>query len=156
MKTKTILSLLCVVILCFASTPSGSRSNLLSAGSALFSALDKIPEVSQFTKLLKTPGLEKMLGGVMDKPFTLLAPTNDALSSLGSAGMASLASPTNISKLADLVKNQIIPGKLNADDLMKTGLKSAAGKAVEVGSAQLGKLVSGDKFNILPINKLLG
>lgn len=155
MKTKMLLTLLCVVMLCFSSIRCSSYTPY-SVTSDLIAILDKIPQVSQFTKLLKTPGLDVLLGSVLKKPFTLLAPTNDAMKSLGSSALSKLASPTNINKLADFVKSQIIPGKLNASELMKSGLKSASGKAVELGASQLGKMVSGDKFNLFPINKILG
>jgi uncharacterized surface protein with fasciclin (FAS1) repeats len=55
-----------------------------------------------------------MLGGVLKKPFTLLAPTNDALSKLGADAISKLTSPDNLGQLANLLKNHIVPGKLDA------------------------------------------
>lgn len=120
------------------------------------SSLGGIPNLSQFTNLLKTPGLDKMLGGVMKKPFTLLAPTNDALSGMGADAMSNLTNPSNLSSLANLVKNHIVPGKLDAAGVAQSGLKTAAGDTLNLNGANLGDLVTGDKFNIIPVNKVLG
>lgn len=156
MKTRTLFALICVTMLAFTSVRCGtSTAAYLKAGSPIMSALAKMPEVSKFTESLGVPGLENVLGNVMKGDFTLLAPTNDAMNSLGASTLNSLMKPENINKLADLIKNQIIPGKLDANALMKGGLKTAGGTAVDLGTAQLGKMVSGDKFNIFPIDKLL-
>ena len=133
----------------------GTSSNLLSAGSSLFSALGKNANLSSITNLLKTPGIDKLLGGVLKKPFTLLAPTNDALQSMGADALTNLTKPENINSLANMLKGQIVPGKLDANSLLQSGLKTASGKALDLGTAKLGDLISDDKFNILPIDKLL-
>ena len=133
----------------------GTSSNLLSSGSSLFSALGKNANLSSITNLLKTPGLDKLLGDVLKKPFTMLAPTNDALQSMGGDALANLTKPENVNSLAGMLKKLIIPGKQDANALMQPGLKSAAGDAVNLGTAKLGELISDDKFNIFPIDKLL-
>ncbi|HET7896327.1 MAG TPA: hypothetical protein VFL47_01610, partial [Flavisolibacter sp.] len=64
-----------------------------------------------------------------------------------------------LSKLAALLKDHIIPGKLNASELMQSGLKAASGKALDLtslGSSAIGNMIGGDQFNIFPISKLLG
>ena len=85
----------------------------------------------------------------------MLAPTNDALQSMGADALGNLTKPENLGSLAGMLKNQIIPGKLDANSLMQSGLKTAGDKALNLGTAQLGNLISGDKFNIFPIDKLL-
>jgi len=77
MKKVSIHVLLVAVLLSVASVRCGSGTDLLKSGSSLLSSMGKVPNISQFTSLLQTPGLNKLLGGVMKKPFTLLAPTND-------------------------------------------------------------------------------
>src|SRR5215472_16650883 len=114
MKNLNIRVLLVAVLLSMASLNCGTSSNLLKTGSSLMSSLGGIPNLSQFTSLLQTPGLSKALGGILKKPFTLLAPTNDALSGVTGDAMSKLTDPSNISNLANLVKNQIVPGKLDA------------------------------------------
>ena len=113
------------------------------------------PNLSSITSLLKTPGLDKMLGGVLKKPFTLLAPTNDALASLGGDAVANLAKSENVSQLAGLLKNHIIPGKQDAAAVAGGALKSVSGSAVEVASSALGQVLSGEKFNVIPVSKVL-
>jgi uncharacterized surface protein with fasciclin (FAS1) repeats len=156
MKKLSVSVLLVSLLLSVATTRSSAQADLLKAGSPLISALSSVPSLSKFTSLLQTPGLDKLLGGVLKKPFTLLAPTNDALNSLGASALTKLANPTNISKLASFVKDHIVPGKLDAAGLMKSGIKAASGKALNLGSAKLGDLIGGDTFNAFPIDKILG
>lgn len=156
MKKLNVHVLLVAMLMSVASLNCGTSSNLLKSGSSLMSSLGGIPNLSQFTNLLKTPGLDKMLGSVMKKPFTLLAPTNDALSGMGADAMSNLTNPANLNSLANLVKNHIVPGKLDASGIAQAGVKTAAGNALNLNGANLGDLVPGDKFNIIPVNKVLG
>ena len=155
MKNFRIHVLFVALLLSTASIRCSSGADLLKTGSSLLSSLGGNPALSQITSLLQTPGLGKMLGGVLKKPFTLLAPTNDALSKLGADALGKLTSPDNIGQLANLLKGQIVPGKLDAAGLAKSGVKSAGGKALDLAGANLGTMISGDKFNILPIDKVL-
>ena len=149
MKKLSIHVLLLTLLLSAASIRCGSGADLLKSGSSLMSALGKVPNLSQFTNLLQTPGLDKLLGGVMKKPFSLLAPTNDALS--GATGAMG-----DVAKLADQVKNLIIPGKKDAASLMQSGLATAGGKALDLSGVKVGDMISGDKFNIFPVDKIPG
>ena len=83
MKKLSVHFLLVIMLLSVASIRCSTGSSLLKSGSPLLSSLSGVPNLSSITSLLQTPGLDKLLGGAMKKPFTLLAPTNDALSSLG-------------------------------------------------------------------------
>jgi hypothetical protein len=150
MKKLSIHVLLLTLLLSVASIHCGSGANLLKTGSSLMSSLGKVPNLSQFTSLLQTPGLDKLLGGAMKKPFSLLAPTNDAMSGLASGAMG------DVSKVADMVKNLIIPGKKDAASLMQAGVTAASGKTLDLSGAKLGDMISGDKFNIFPIDKIPG
>lgn len=150
MKKLSIHVLLVAMLLSVASIRCSSGSDLLKTGSSLMSSLGKVPNLSQFTNLLQTPGLDKLLGGVMKKPFSLLAPTNDAMSGLASGAMG------DVSKVADMVKNLIVPGKKDAASLMQSGLATAGGKALDLSGVKVGDMISGDKFNIFPIDKIPG
>jgi len=156
MKILSVRILLVALLLTTANIRCSTGASLLKAGSPLLSSLGSVPSLSTVTKLLQTPGLDKLLGSVMKKPFTLLAPTNDALNSLGASALTNLANPSNVSQLANLLKDYIIPGKKDATSIMESGLKAASGKALNLGSATLGNLISNDKFNVLPIDKLFG
>lgn len=146
---------LLLVFLSVSSIRCSSGSNLLKTGSSLLSALGGNANLSSITSLLQTPGLDKLLGGVMKKPFTLLAPTNDALNSLGAGAVSSLSDPNNVGQLADLLKDHIIPGKQDATSLAQ-GATAASGKSLDLGGVNLGSLISDDKFNIIPVDKVLG
>ena len=150
MKKLSVHVLLLALLLSAASIRCSSGSNLLKSGSSLMSALGKVPNLSQFTNLLQTPGLDKLLGGVMKKPFSLLAPTNDALGGLASGATG------DVSKVADMVKNLIVPGKKDAAGLMQSGLATAGGKALDLSGVKVGDMIAGDKFNIFPIDKIPG
>jgi len=156
MKKLSFHLLLVTVLLTVANIRCSTGASLLKAGSPLLSSLGNIPNLSSVTKLLQTPGLSNLLGGVLKKPFTLLAPTNDALTSLGADALANLSNPNNVGQLANLLKDHIIPGKKDAAGVAQAGLKSASGKAVDLAGANLGNMVSGDKFNIIPVDKILG
>jgi hypothetical protein len=154
MKKLSIHVLLVSLLLSVASLNCGTSSSLMKEGSQLMSALGGVPNLSQFTNLLKTPGLSKAIGGVLKKPFTLLAPTNDALTSAGGSALSGLSS--DVSKLAGMVKNLIIPGKKDATSIMESGLKTANGNPLNLGGVNLGSLISGDKYNVIPVDKVPG
>ena len=133
----------------------GTTSSLLGSGSSLLSSLGGSPNLSSFTSLLKTPGLDKLIGPALKGPFTLLAPSNSALSSLGADAISNLTKPENLNQLAGVLKNHIVPGKLDAGSLLKGGLKSAGGGDLNLGGINLGDAISGKDFNIIPIDKIV-
>jgi uncharacterized surface protein with fasciclin (FAS1) repeats len=119
------------------------------------SALQANPNLSTLTGLLKTPGLDKLLGSFLKPPFTLLAPTNNAFNALGSSATADLAKPENINRLAELLKNHIITGKFDAATLMKGGVSTASGNPLNLSGANLGSTITNKDFNIIPVDKVL-
>jgi uncharacterized surface protein with fasciclin (FAS1) repeats len=104
MKTLLFRSLLILSVVMFSTTNCSTGSSLLASGSKLMTSLASNPLLSEFTKLLKTPGLDKILGGILKKPFTMLAPTNDALSGMGADMLNNLMKPENISSLGNMLK----------------------------------------------------
>ena len=148
------LLLVSIAMLTF-TTQCGTTSSLLSSGSSLISSLAKNVDLSTISSLLQTPGLDKLLGGVLEKPFTLLAPTNNAFSALGEEAISNLTNPANIGQLADVLKNHIVPEKLDAAGVMAEGLNTAGGKALDLGGINLGDMIGDEKFNIFPIDKVL-
>ena len=157
MQKLTLKSLLIIVSAAVVLNGCGSTgaTSALSSGSSFLSSLASNPNLSSLTSLLKSPEIGKLLGGVTKKPFTMLAPTNSALEGMGADALANLQKPENASQLAGLLKNQIVPGKLDADALMKGGLKTAGGKPLNLEGVDLGNMMSSDIANIIPVDKLL-
>lgn len=149
---KYVAHLLLILTIVAVNVVGCGSPKTLSAVSPLISALGSNPNLSTFTSLLKTPGLDKALGSVTNSPFTLLAPTNNAFSA---DAVSNLTKPENMSQLTNLVKNQIVPGKQDAASLMKSGVNSAGGTPLNLTGANLGTLMSTDKFNIIPVDKIL-
>jgi len=152
-KTSLYLFISCTFLLSTLQC-SGPKS-ILSSDSSLMSALQTNPNLSTLIGLLRTPGLDKLLGNALKPPFTLLAPTNNAFNALGSSTVADLAKPENVNHLAELLKNHIIAGKFDAATLMKGGISTASGNPLSLDGADLGITMSNKDFNIIPVDKVL-
>ena len=155
MKNASIRAFLMAFVLLASTTNCGTSSSLLGAGSSLMSSLGGNAGLSTFTNLLKTPGLDKLIGPALKGKFTMLAPSNDALASLGTDMLGKLSNPSNVGDLANVLKDHIVPGKLDPSALLKGGLKSSGGKNLDLSGVKLGDVMGDDKFNIIPIDKLL-
>ena len=155
MKTLLFRSLLISSVLLFSTTNCNTSSSLLATGSKLFTALQSSGVLSEFTKLLKVPGLDNILGGILKKPFTMLAPTNDALAALGTDALNNLMKPENLASLGNVLKNHIVPEKMSSADLMKGGVKTSSGKSLDLSGASLGTPITDKDFTIIPVDRVL-
>jgi uncharacterized surface protein with fasciclin (FAS1) repeats len=149
------LRLITAALLIAYTLPQCATSNVLSAGSSLMSTLGTNSTLSSFTSLLKTPGLTKVLGSAVKGPFTLLAPTNNAMGNMDATTLTNLTKPDNISQLGNFLKGHILPGKLNPADLAKGGLNTAGGTPLNLSGVNLGNMMTSETANIIPINKVL-
>ena len=143
------------LVIMVSSAGCGSSSKILGEGSSLMNALGGNANLSTITSLLKTPGLDNLLGGALKGPATLLAPTNEAFNSVSPSTLTDLKDPKNVQQVANLLKNSIVPGKLDAASLAKGGLTTAAGNPLDIKGANLGSVISADNINIIPIDKVL-
>ena len=155
MKNASLRFLFMSFVIILSSTSCGSASSMLGSGSSLMKGLAGNANLSSFTSLLQTPGLDKILGPAMKGKFTMLAPGNNALSGLGADAISNLTKPENLNQLAGVLKNHIVPGKLDAAGLAKGGLKTAGGKDLNLGGVNLGDMISGKNFNVIPVDKIL-
>ena len=155
MKTSFVKILAVALLTLGTFTRCGNTASLLGAGSPLISALTGAGNLGTMASVLQTPGLGKLLGGSLKNPFTLLAPRDDAFAALGQAALGSLTKPENIGTLAGVLGKHIVPGKLDAAAIAKGGLMTAAGTGLNLGGANLGNLITGNAFNIIPIDKVL-
>ena len=155
MRHLPIRLFLMATLIVASTTNCAAPSSMLSTGSELLSAMTKNPTLTTVAGLMKTPGLGQYLDSVLKGKFTFLAPTNEALSKMSSDMMGKLSNPAAVSDLANVLKNHIVPGKLGKDDLQKGGLKTSGGKPLSITSGDMGQVIEGGKFNIIPVNKVL-
>ena len=155
MNKITLRALLLSAVILASTVNCGPPSSMLATGSDLLMAVTKNPLLTKFAGLLKTPGLGPFLDSVLKGKFTMLAPTDDALKSMGEDVLTKMTDPTKLGDLANVLKNHIIPGKKDASDLKEGGLKSASGKPLNLSGVNLGSMTSDKKFNLIPIDKVL-
>jgi len=153
--SRRSLLLLAFVIFINSACKTPSLSSLTTPTN-LLGMLGKSPNLSQFAGLLnQVPSVGKLLGG--KNPMTVLAPTNDALSAMGTDALSKLTgSKEGLSQLGDMLKKYVIPGKVSATDLAAGTAKNLAGSPVSLGDAKLvGDAISADNGSILALDKLL-
>jgi uncharacterized surface protein with fasciclin (FAS1) repeats len=90
-------------------------------------------------KAIDAAGLTETLQG--KGPFTVFAPTDDAFKKVPAEKLNELLKPENKEKLATLLKNHVVAGKVESSDV-KTGEVSA------VGGAKLDVKASGGKVQV--------
>lgn len=124
-----------------------------SPSSALLSTLGKSPNLSGITSLLNGVG---GLGNLVAKgPFTLLAPSNDALSVLGQGALENLLKPENKEMLTGILKKHVLPGKFSLDQINAGGLKDATGNALNLGGAKITQTIPTKGGTIQVLDKVL-
>jgi uncharacterized surface protein with fasciclin (FAS1) repeats len=158
MKQFALRTLCIATVLFFTVTSCGTSSSLLGAGSPLLTALGGNANLSSLASILQTPGLDKILGSSLKDPFTLLAPTNDALSALGSSALSDLTKPENLSALGDVLNKHLLKGQLNTSQLSNaanSAMTTLGGSKLDLSGVNMGSLISGDGFNVIPIDKVL-
>jgi uncharacterized surface protein with fasciclin (FAS1) repeats len=94
---------------------------------------------------VKAAGLVETLQG--DGPFTVFAPTNKAFDMLPKGAVDNLLKPENKRQLSSVLTYHVVPGRLDAKELMK-GVKKGNGKA-ELTTVQGQKLWVMQKGNDL-------
>jgi len=155
MKKASLRLLFMSFVIIMSATRCSSGASMLGSGSSLMKGLAGNANLSSFTSLLQTPGLDKVLGPALKGKFTMLAPGNNALSGLGADAIKNLTKPENINQLGNILKGHIVPGKLDAAGLAKGGLKTAGGKDLNLGGVNMGDMISGKNFNVIPVDKIL-
>ena len=155
MNKITLRALLLSAVILVSTVNCGPPSSMLSTGSDLLMAVTKNPLLTKFAGLLKTPGLGPFLDKALKGKFTMLAPTDDALKSMGDDVLTKMTDPTKLGDLANVLKNHIIPGKHDASEVKAGGLKNANGKPMSISGATLGTATTNDRFNLIPIDKVL-
>ncbi|HTY90598.1 MAG TPA: fasciclin domain-containing protein [Methanocella sp.] len=103
--------------------------NAQSTGKTMLENMASRPEFSSVVNLAKAAGLDGVLNGAA--PYTLFAPTNNAIASLPSDRVKALMDDKPL--LANLVKYHVVPGKISYADLSRmTSIKTVDGRTLPV------------------------
>ena len=153
MDTVKFLSV-CIIFVSFLVGCGSSKP--LAEGSDLMTTIAAQPNLTYMSSLLKTPGLADAMGTALHEPFTLLAPTDHAFDSLGTAAVSDLKNPANVQQLAKMLRSSIVPGNHDAAELQKGGISNAAGNPLNLDGVTLGSTIeAGKKIHIIPVDKVL-
>ena len=126
-----------------------------STSASLLGSMAGNAELSGISILLKNAGGFRNITGQKDGPFTLLAPTNNALSTLGVETLETLLKPENKEMLKGLLKKHILPGKYTQEKIHKAGLKDVEGNSLNFGDAIITETIPTKGGVIHVINKVI-
>lgn len=129
--------------------------NCASSSAALRSTLMDNAQLSGINTLLKSAGGLNSVMGKGKKPFTLLAPTNNALAELGPGTVENLLKPGNKEQLIGLLKKHVLPGKFNQDQIRAGGLKDITGNELNLGNTRITETIQTKGGLIQVIDKVL-
>jgi uncharacterized surface protein with fasciclin (FAS1) repeats len=143
---------LLVILFFFISTV---HFNCASSSAALMDTLGENAQLSGINTLLKQAGGLNHLMGKGKKPFTLLAPTNNALAKLGPGTVENLLKSGNKEELIGLLKKHIIPGKFKVDSIKAGHLKDILGNELNLNGANITETIQTRSGLIHVIDKVL-
>lgn len=101
----------------------GKEGNII----ALASGVD---EFKTFISAVQTAGLVEKLQG--KGPFTIFVPTNNAFAKLPDGMMEDLLKPANKARLAGLLANHVVPGKIMAGDIKAMKATNVSGQDLHI------------------------
>jgi uncharacterized surface protein with fasciclin (FAS1) repeats len=134
---RGVLPLASLALLLAACGQQGGDGNAATAGStesnaATATAVPKddlgalLGSQPRLAGLIKAAGMEPILSG--KEPYTLLAPTDQALDALPAGTLERLQSPAGKAELTGLLRHHILPGTILIADLARA-VESGGGKA---------------------------
>lgn len=126
-----------------------------SPSAALLSSLGDYQQLSGMATLLKSAGGLNNIMGKGKGHFTLLAPTNNALSTLGTANLENLLKPENKEQLISFLKKHVLHGKFKADQIKAGGLKDVTGNELNLGNATITESIQTKGGMIQMIDKVI-
>ena len=127
----------------------------VSYSSALKSTLSENAQLSGFNALLKEAGGLNNLLGKGRKPFTLLAPTNNALAKLGPGTVENLLKPANKEQLIGLLKKHILPGKNKVGAIKEGHCKDILGHELNLEGTTITETIQTKGGLIHVVNKVI-
>lgn len=90
---------------------------LAQSGRTAVAVVKADPQLATLAKAIEAAGLEAALGGTTE--VTVLAPTDEAFARLPAGALENLLKPENRAQLEAVLKNHVLAGKLDRDDLKK-------------------------------------
>jgi uncharacterized surface protein with fasciclin (FAS1) repeats len=98
---------------------------------AVLDALGKARGFSTMIRLIRASGMDATLAG--DGPWTVLAPNDDAFARLPEGTLDGLLLPENKESLVALVKNHLLEGSVDTEELRKRAkVESLAGNVLSI------------------------
>jgi len=113
-----------------------------NSGKTVVDLLAESPQYKMFSTALHTAGLKEEFSG--EGPFTIFAPTDEALAKLPAGEWDSLLKPENKAKLVSCVTHHIVPSKVVTDSLKTGPITTLNGRDVTLSRADDGKIKVGN------------
>lgn len=141
-KTSPLNTLLALAVCLFAFSAASAQNDVMVGGQAMYAQKDIIDNAvnsADHTTLVAAVKAADLVATLKSEgPFTVFAPTNDAFENLPDGTVATLLQPANKATLASVLTYHVVPGRLDAKELMKL-IKKGNGTA-ELTTANGGKL----------------
>ena len=130
-RTVILPALACVAAIAFPGIAiAQERSAPPAASGDLVAVASANPD---FTMLVAALRAADLVGALQGKgPFTVFAPNNAAFAKLPPGALEDLLKPENKKKLAAILKNHVVEGKVMAADVKSGTVRTLDGKKVEV------------------------
>jgi uncharacterized surface protein with fasciclin (FAS1) repeats len=129
---KQVLAVLFVMTLAFAAMAASASDAPVVGGAPMYPSKNIVQNASTADNLTTLVAAVKAADLVQTLespgPFTVFAPTNDAFNKLPPGTVATLLKPENKDQLVKVLTYHVVPGRMNAADLMKQ-IKEGGGKA---------------------------
>ncbi len=110
---------------------------LTDTSNTVYGLASENSSLGTFITMLETSHMDETLKG--SEPFTVLAPTNRAIASMGAERVRYLMSREGAAELDRVVKSYVFPGTFSAEDVARGKLpRSVAGTSVEGSKASDG------------------
>jgi uncharacterized surface protein with fasciclin (FAS1) repeats len=113
------------LLVAISSTLMMVRAAETAAKKDIVDTIASMPELSKFADSLKTAGLVEQLKGA--GPFTVFAPNNDAFEKMPDRMKEFWTSADNKDRVVSSLKNDIVNGKMTAEELKKAGKAETLG-----------------------------
>jgi len=141
-NTRTLNTFLALSFCLFTFSAAQAQNDVMVGGQAMYAQKDIIDNAvnsADHTTLVAAVKAADLVATLKSEgPFTVFAPTNDAFENLPEGTVATLLQPANKGALTSVLTYHVVPGRLDAKELMKL-IKKGNGTA-ELTTANGGKL----------------